>query len=246
MNHTQTNKRLSPVMLVTVYKDKGNSNFYLEKRDIKTINGKSQFMAPVPLPDETMRSIAKNYSRKNNIEMSFGTIVPEHIIHASNKPGKTMVVWYRPATLRKLNFSSQLKIKGESTVNLPGLLFMIINSKLYVFALMDDQRPDLKTKLYNAPFFNIYEDGNVCLGTAKVGSHKEKTYSAEAERFERGFFMAEQNGGAFKDKCKTSLSTLWNQLIKSKAKFPCKTELIQHKTYRTVNDLISKFNTDEE
>ena len=116
----------------------------------------------------------------------------------------------------------------------------MLNGKLYIYALMTDQRPTLSTKLYRAPFFNIYGDGNVCLGTAKIGKQKAKTYELEAERYERGFFMAEQSGGQSLNNCKTPLSKLWPALINNKAPFPSKAELVQHSTYKTFGTLLSK------
>jgi hypothetical protein len=41
-------------------------------------------------------------------------------------------------------------------------------NSLTVFALLSDRRPTEKTKLHYAPFFNIYEDGKVCMGTVSI------------------------------------------------------------------------------
>lgn len=206
-------------------------------------------MAPVPMSDDTLKEIAKVYMKTRSAGIGFGGLISEKLLFAMNKANKTVVIWYQPAMKRSLNFSEALKIKNSSEVFVPALLFAVLNKTLYIFSLMGSERPDEKTKLYNAPFFNIYEDGNVCLGTARVGS-KEKTYELEAVRFERAFFMAEQNGGTVTGRTKTPLAKLWNQLIKSKKPFPSKKELIQHKKFKTVGDLLSMLvgqdNTNEE
>lgn len=243
MNDTYSNTKLHPQKAVVIYSNKAGSEFYLESREIKNRNGKYEMMAPVALADNVLQQIAKSYMKTNSVDMHFGGIIAPHLLHGSNKPGQTVVIWYRPAMKKQLNFSASLRIKGESLVNIPATLYVVINNKLYLFALMTDERPDLKTKIYNAPFFNIYDDGNVCLGTAPVGKQKAATFDGEAQRFERAFYMAEQNGGNSENNCKTPLAKLWGQLIKTKAPFPSKKELIQHKQYKTLGGLVTKLIT---
>lgn len=240
MNDSNTNIRLMPKRAIVVYENKRKDNYYLESREIKNADGKYILMAPVPLASNVLKEVARSYMKKNSFEMSFGGLIDEHLLYGINKPGLTAVMWYRKATQRSLNFSASLKIKGASSVQIPATLYLVVNTNLYLYALMTSDRPDLKTKIYNAPFFNIYEDGNVCLGTAPIGRQKGKTFEKEAERFERGFYMAEQNHGAIKNQCKTALSNLWTRLIKTKAAFPSKQELIQHPKYKTVGDLVQK------
>jgi PRTRC genetic system protein B len=251
MNNTLTNKKMAPSMAIVVYQDKAqySPSFFLEKREIKMIGDKFTLMAPVPMSDDTLKDIAKVYMKTRSAGMSFGGLIAPQLLFAMNKPNKTAVIWHQAAVKRSLNFSASLKIKNASEVFVPALLFAVLNKTLYIFSLMESDRPDVRTKLYNAPFFNIYEDGNVCLGTARVGA-KEKTYEQEAMRFERAFFMAEQNGGTVTNRTKTPLAALWNQLIKTKKPFPSKKELVQHKKFKTLGDLLQMItgneNTEEE
>lgn len=241
MNDIYTNRRMSPSMAIVVYQDKSqySPRCFLEKREIRLIGDKFTLMAPVPMADETLKEIAKAYMKTRTAGISFGGLIAPHLLFCQNKAGSTIVVWYRPAMPRSLNFSASLGIKNAREVKLPATLWAVHNKTLYIFSLMDDDRPNPSTKLYNAPFFNIYEDGNVCMGTAKVGQ-PTKTFESEAERFERAFFLAEQNGGQSDGRCKSTLRVLWNGLIKSKGAFPSKKELIQHKKFKTLGDLISK------
>lgn len=243
MNRELTNNRLVPQSAIIVYKSGGeySRDYYLETREIIKKGSSYEFAAPVPMSDDKMKDIAAAYIKKASAEMNFEGIVPDHILYANHRAGNTLVIWYRKAHRRALNFASYLKIKGMSDVILPATLYVVHNSALYVFAMIDDARPTRSTKLYHAPFFNIYEPGNVCLGTAPIGRYKAKTFEAEAERFERGFYMAEQNGGMAKP-CNTPLAALWTSIIKTKAKvFPGKKELVQHKKYPTVGELMDKF-----
>jgi len=244
MNDYLTNNRLSPKRSITIYSNKHDTEFFLENREIKCIEGKFMLMAPVPMSDNVLKEVARSYMKTNSFEMRHEQIIGNHLLYASNKPGRTIVMWYRPATKRNLNFSAALKIKGESLVEIPATLYLVINNALHLYALMTSDKPDLQTKIYSAPFFNIYEDGNVCLGTAHIGKVKARTFEGEAERFERAFYMAEQNGGDHNN-CKTPLTKLWTTLIAKKAPFPAQKELIQHKKYKTVGELVNKLITNQ-
>jgi PRTRC genetic system protein B len=241
MNKELVNKKMFPERAILVYKTKDtySPSYYLESRSLVEKNGRYLLLAPVALGDNVLKSIAKAYTKANTVDIDFAGPIPEYLLYAVNNPGFTAVVWFRPAMVRLLNFSAQLKIsKADAIVNIPALLFALVNTTLYIYALDSDKRPDTKTKLYNAPFFNIYEDGNVCLGTAKIGN-RTKSYEGEVERFERAFFMADQNGGMFNKQCKTPLHKLWNDLSKNKTPFPSNLELIQHKKTKTVGQLFN-------
>lgn len=257
MNSSTINRRLLPKKVIVIYNDDNErsnyssaSNYFLECRDIKRTSDKYEIGAPVPLAENVLKDIAMTYMKKNPFAIEFGGLISEHILFGSSVPGRTIVMWYRPSMERVLNFSKSLGIKQKSAVNVPATLYLLINGTMYIYAMMSSERPTLSTKLYNMPFFNVYEDGNICLGSAKVGTKKARTYELEAERFERGFYMAEQNN-ICNTSSKTPLEKLWAQLIKSKAPFPCKKELIQHKKYKTLADLVNnliglKSNNDEE
>lgn len=173
-------------------------------------------------------------------------LIGAHILHASHTAARTTVLWYRPAHTVPLNFSERLlsvnklaKKKPAGAVNypVPATLYLVRDGELFIFALAGNQRPGAKTKIYCAPFFNIYHDGRVCLGTANVGKHKAKTFEGEAQRFEAGFYQAEQNGGDQQNACKITLPKLWPTLA-GVAAFPVK-QLNQHK-FKTLGKMLEK------
>lgn len=241
MNNELTNTVLRPDRAIILYKSSGaySPDFYLESREIKAEKGKYVFGAPQPLDKDTLKEIAATYIKKESFQMSFDSLIPDHILYARIRPGALDVLWFRPAMQKKLNFSASLKIKGEAAVWLPPTLYLVHNSGLYLFVLQNNKRPELTTKLYHAPFFNIYKNGSVCLGTAPIGKMRSSSFTGEAERYERGFYLAEQNGG-HNVPTKTPLSKLWNLLIRKPQAFPVKEELIQHSQYKTLSDLMTK------
>lgn len=237
MNREYTNTKLNPTQVITIYNDRHKSNYYLEHSEVKDVKGKLIVMAPTPMNEDVFRNIAASYMKQKAVNMGFEGLIPAHIIYGFNRLGLTAVIWYRPAMQRQLNLPAGI-VKGNTVVQVPATIYIAINTTLYVFALASSERPTLKTKLYNAPFFNIYADGNVCLGTARVGK-RTKSFEGEAERFEKAFYLAEQGGMNAAGSTKTYLPELWQKIAKSKLPFPEK-ELIQHKSYKTLADFINK------
>ena len=102
-------------------------------------------------------------------------------------PNGNKVVWFTKATQRELYFIESLGIpKGKA--NVPPMLWVANRNGLAVFALPNRRRPTINTKLYNAPFFNVYEDGNVCMGTVDVRIKKTASLEEFINKWE-GFFF---------------------------------------------------------
>lgn len=235
MQNNLLNKKLLPKSLVVIYADKQEYNFYLESRGILPTDNGFTFGSPVPLDEKTLKQLVKHYSVKSNKTIVNPEIIPEYLLYGQSDSDSTTVVWYRPAQKKVLNFSKSLKLK-TTEVHIPATLFCIRNEALYAFALKDNKRPDYNTVLCNAPFFNIYGNGAVCLGTANIGK-PGNTFVDEIERYENGFYMAEQNGGTTEGRTKTPLAKLWGNQIKSKKPFDVK-ELIKHPKYKNLGDFL--------
>ncbi|MEH3112188.1 hypothetical protein [Pedobacter terrae] len=77
------------------------------------------------------------------------------------------MLWYTKAHQRQLYFVNDLGIPNE-VAQVPPMLWFANKNSLSVFALATDRRPTEKTPLHYAPFFNIYEDGRVCMGTVTI------------------------------------------------------------------------------
>jgi PRTRC genetic system protein B len=50
----------------------------------------------------------------------------------------------------------------------PALLFDVAGGQLSIFALKEAKRPVKDTKLYRAPYWNVSDQGSVCLGTTRI------------------------------------------------------------------------------
>ncbi len=241
MQQNVTNDKMYPVMSLVIYKSKNSysSSVYVESRKLEKTEKGVVMHAPVPLSEDVFESLTKDFKKNAGSEMKHEPIIGSHILTATANP-HPCIIWYQPARMIELNFRSNYIKTKERKAWIPACVFMLRKSDLYVYALADDKRPTNETKLFNAPFLNVYEDGRICLGSANVGSKKAETFEKEAERYERGFFMAEQNGGhPDPRKGKTPLNKLWENLIKTGDKFPSK-ELTPHKSIKTFADLLDK------
>lgn len=93
-------------------------------------------------------------------EQARGAILPPGIVAF----GETRLIWRAPAAKREMLYKvkSLAGISGKRAAN-PPLLFVAEVGNLYVYALDSDAWPTADTKLYRAPFCNVWEGGRVCL-----------------------------------------------------------------------------------
>lgn len=76
------------------------------------------------------------------------------------------------------------KLSGKK-VQHPNLVFVATPGKLRVFALAKAERPTPETKLYVAPYWNVFRDGHMCQGDVK---YPESLLPQNLQAFEAAFF----------------------------------------------------------
>lgn len=232
------NKKLIADQVLITYKtqEQYNPSFFIERRAILRTKTGLALGPSQPMDEQVLKNIAQLYASNESMQLKHSLPIPEHIIVGNVSIGTTVTIWYRKAIIRPLNITASKKLSNNSPKPLPATLYCVLNDEFYVFALDNNNRPDGETKLYHAPFFNVYNTGLICKGTAffgKVG----KTFTDEAARYEAGFYMAQQSRQNNSKAAKTSLVQLWESLDKKK-EFPTK-ELVQH-TFKTLQEFIDK------
>lgn len=83
--------------------------------------------------------------------------------------GADRLVWWTPPGHRSMFFrgSSGRSFDGHAVCPVPALVWMAVGEKdLYVFATKSSSRPTPETPLFQAPFFNVWGSGQVCVGNA--------------------------------------------------------------------------------
>ncbi|OJX54884.1 MAG: PRTRC system protein B [Flavobacterium sp. 38-13] len=130
------------------------------------------------------------------------------------------VIWYTKKMRRDMLFTEQLGLKN-GTANVPPMLWVATRQSLSVYALPNNRRPTTKTKLCYAPFFNVYESGNVCLGNvdvqiARTASLEEFTKAWEGYFFNSYFSHLMSSYNPVKGNC----VSLWKSLLQKEKNFP--------------------------
>lgn len=96
------------------------------------------------------------------------------------------VAWHVPARRRRIWFDRRqqpgLQHVSRQEVWQPALLFVAEPSQLFVYALASDERPTAETLLFQAPYLNVYGDGNVCAGAVEWPGTVDVSQLPEWER----------------------------------------------------------------
>lgn len=103
--------------------------------------------------------------------------------------GLGRMIWWSPPQKRSLFFKKSTynpeTFDGRGVVACPGLVFMATEREMFVYAFKGADAPTRKTKLYQAPFFNVWSRGKVCVGNADVPKEDRRD---DPDAWERMFF----------------------------------------------------------
>ena len=209
-----------PKSALVYYETKGtNSDVYVEHFDMDR-NGNPINAHPLTVKEANV--LAKSLQTDEEIKKAFlkpKGILPTNILHI-NPSEKGTVLWYTKAQHRQLYFVDGLGIpSGKAQV--PPMLWFANKNSLSVFALSSDRRPTEKTLLHYAPFFNVYENGNVCMGTVNIDIQNSASVEEFIKAWESYFFnsyfshlLGEYN--TINGNC----VTIWKDLIGTDKAFP--------------------------
>ena len=121
---------------------------------------------------------------------------------------------------QKLYFSENLDIEN-GVISLPALIWKADKKYLSVFASKSAKRPKDSTPLYHAPFFNLYSNGNVCMGNVDVRIQQAASLEGFIQAWQAYFFesyFSHHIDGHIP--LKENLSTLYRELISTGENFP--------------------------
>jgi PRTRC genetic system protein B len=209
-----------PKSALVFYETKGiNKDMYVEHFDMDK-NGNPINAHPLTVKEANL--LAKSLQtdeEKNKAFLKPKGILPTNILHI-NPSEKGTVLWYTKSQQRQLYFVDGLGIpNGKAQV--PPMLWFANKNSLSLFTLTSDRRPTQKTLLHYAPFFNVYENGNVCMGTVTIDIQNSATVEEFIQAWESYFFnsyfshlLGEYNP------VKGNCVTMWKDLIGTDNPFP--------------------------
>jgi len=226
-----------PKSALVFYESKGlDKEVYVEHFDMDK-NG-----MPInahPLTEREAGALAKALMTEKQKQSAFLKpvgILPNTILHINPSRDKGVVLWYTKSQKRPLYFIEGLGIpSGQGFV--PAMVWQATKNSLRVFAVLSNRRPTEKTTLYYAPFFNIYEDGRVCMGSVSIdiknsASVEEFTRAWEDYFFNSYFSQLMGENSPVKGNC----VSLWKDLVATGATF--QKEVLKSNT-KTLKNLLS-------
>ena len=177
-----------------------------------------------PLTEKEAKTLVKALNTKTQKEKSKDFLKPKGILPTNilqiNPNENGSVLWFTKSMKKQLYFTENLEI-SNGRAEVPAMLWFANKRSLKIFALSSNQRPTEKTSLFYAPFFNVYENGNVCMGTVDVHIQNSTSLEEYIKNWENYFFnsyfshlMNEHN--PINGNC----VNLWKSLINTEKQFP--------------------------
>lgn len=155
--------------------------------------------------------------------------------------GLGRMIWWSAPQARSLFFRKSKHnaetFDGRGVCPCPGLVFMAAEGQMYVYAFKGKEAPTRKTKLYQAPFFNVWSQGQVCVGNADVPKDDR---SDDPDAWERMFFRSHFTHPNFTQKDRLTVGAnpahFWKEQVQQPApEFP---EQVLFDLGLTVDDLL--------
>lgn len=197
-----------------VYGDR--QNHFVTRHPIQSQGEALPTLGPAqPLTEAFVDSLARSLYGSSKAE-----VLPEHIL----AKGDRMISWWTPAQRRQMFYqNSEGKAAGLNGCIFPQppLVWRVGNGDLTVRAIMENQSPDAKTKLAFAPFWNLSDNGRVCLGSMR---RPDSATVASIESWERGFYesaFTHSNVGRL-TRHKDGFEALRGELAGTRKPFPTK------------------------
>ncbi len=226
----------NPVKTFVVYqKNSAEKSLYVEAYDIDK-KGCPINAHPLSLKESTQLAGALDTSEELTRRfLKPSGLLPKKVLYLNPEQGG-YAIWQTPAQKVDLFFIESLGIpNGKASV--PQLLWKATKNTLYIYAMYTDSQINEQTVLYHAPFFNIYKDGKVCMGTVSVTIKADCLLEEFIHLWEQYFFnsyFSHVIGDA--SPVKGNIVQLWQKLAGSAKEFPLKSLL---KNGLTIKNLLS-------
>lgn len=216
-----------------LYRAKGNGAIYATQHAARIVDERPVLLPGTPVTLDGLAEFADLAGRRT----SYRGFVHERVVYLAPK----VLAWWTPACTRRVWFQHNGKLAQRSgDCKHPPLVFVASRGAWRVYALRENARPDASTPLYQAPYFNVWSDGRICVGNADT---PEAINSESIKPYEDAFFrsrfthantdkLIKGRGGAVR---------LWTTLLDG-ADFPLH-QLIDAKL--TLDDVVNKISYED-
>jgi PRTRC genetic system protein B len=211
-----------PVKAFVVYqKNTADKSIYVESYDMNK-NGYPINAHPLNLKEST--ELANALDTSEELQRHFlkpSGLLPKNVLYI-NPDHNGYAIWYTPAQRVDLFFVESLAIPNGKA-SLPPLLWKASKNSLYLYAIDTVTDISEQTALSHAPFFNLYEDGKVCMGTVSVRIKADCLLEEFMQQWEQYFFNSYfSHLIQEKSPVKGNIIQLWQSLVNSRKQFPMK------------------------
>jgi PRTRC genetic system protein B len=155
-------------------------------------------------------------------------VFPENILAKSDR----MIAWWTPAQRRQMFYQNSegkaADLNGRSFPQ-PPLVWRVADGQLKIRALTQNKRPEARTKLSVAPYWNLSDNGTVCTGSMR---RPESASVAAISGWERGFYesaFSHANVGRL-TRHKGGFEGLWCGLTGKRSLFPLESLIVLPQT----------------
>ena len=129
---------------------------------VEAVDGKPVILAGCAMTPRAAIQLARALSKA----VEHSGFLPETALYMD---GDLLLWWLPPATRHVAFRAPELGApeRGE-VVPHPGLVFAASSTVWKVWAVKGKQRPTVQSPLYQAPYFNVWEGGNICRGNVQT------------------------------------------------------------------------------
>lgn len=212
----------NPIKAFVVYqKNTPDKTIYVESYDM---DKKGYPINAHPLNLKESNQLANALDTSEELTRKFlkpSGLLPKNVLYI-NPEHDGYAIWYTPAQKVNLFFVESLAItNGKAFV--PPLLWKASKNTLHIYAMNTDTQINEQTCLYHAPFFNLYQDGKVCMGKVSVNIKADCLLEEFINLWEQYFFnsyFSHVIGNT--SHVKGNIVQLWQKLVGSAKAFPLK------------------------
>lgn len=235
---TQMTNEFKPRQAIIIYEETrqeyNSQQYYLETHHIDASGHLGQGM---PLQQEHISRMVEFFSERHQKETTVKGIIPTGMLYANYNSQHKILVWWTPEQKQMMHFTKELHIaKGEAMQ--PALLWVLNDRELSLYAFKG--KPTEKTQLYRAPYHNVHNDGDVCLGSARAKRH-DYTYTGIIGYYHTLFWNSEFSHLATGNSpIKGNVNTYWKTACKAVKKTPFKNSVLIRQGKLTLGSLLKQ------
>ncbi|MDR5776914.1 MULTISPECIES: PRTRC system protein B [unclassified Caballeronia] len=163
---------------IVLYAQEGGQTVYGTVHPIQRDDDRPSIGAGRPIDRAALLSCLNELAANTAPRAEF---LPETVLAVSQS---SITWWCRPG-LRRVFFDCRELGKRTAIVPHPSLVFHAAPTGFSVFALREDSRPNPDSTLHEPPYFNTWDWGKICIGTAHV---PKRIDIASIAGWESGFF----------------------------------------------------------